>query len=349
MTEHFSPLYSVTILYQNPGRRAIALDHHVYDQLSNMWLRRSSETQPFVMLTVTPARKDYADLGFPLKSRTRSSILPLMADTGCQSCLGGMRLLPRLGITADDLIPVSMKMHAVNGKGINILGAAILRFSCKSPYGEPRETRQITYITENSDKRFLSREACISLGMITAMFPMVGEAISPSYLQLACAGSTDETDIDTHRCDCTRRQKPRPVPTKLPYAAHGENRSKLQEYLLDYYSSTTFNTCEHQLLPMMQGPPLRPMVDPDASPVANNTPVPVPVHWQEEVKAGLDRDVRLSVIEPVPVGDPVTYCHRMVICAKTDGTPMRTVDMQSLNANATWETHHTQSPFLQAR
>ena len=212
MTEHFRPLYSVTILDQNPGRRAIALDHHVYDQLSKMWLRRSSEPQPYVMLTVTPVREDYADLGFPLKLRTRSNILPSMADTRCQSCLGGMRFLPRFGMTADDLIPVSMKMHAANGKGINIIGAAILRFSGKSPYGEPRETRQITYITDNSDKLFLSREACISLGMITATFPMVGEAMSP---QLSCARSTDETDIDTHGCGCPRRQRPRPVPTNF--------------------------------------------------------------------------------------------------------------------------------------
>ena len=55
------------------------------------------------------------------------------------------------------------------------------------------------------------------------------------------------------------------------------------------------------------------------------------------------------MIEPVPVGDPVTYCHRMVICAKKDGKPSRTVDMQSLNTNATREIHHTQSPFHQAR
>ena len=59
--------------------------------------------------------------------------------------------------------------------------------------------------------------------------------------------------------------------------------------------------------------------------------------------------MRLGVIEPVPVGDPVTYCHRMVICAKKDGKPRRTVDTRSLNANATRETHHTQSPFHQAR
>ena len=106
---------------------------------------------------------------------------------------------------------------------------------------------------------------------------------------------------------------------------------------------------------MMQGPPLRLKVDPDAAPVAHHTPVPVPVHWQEVVKAGLDRDVRHDVIESVHVGDPVndrgevTYCHRMVICAKKDEKPRRTVDMQSLNANAPRETHHTQSPFHHAR
>ena len=57
VTEHFSSLYSVTILDQNPGRRAIAVDHHVYEQLSKMWLRRTSEPQPYTMLTVTQSGK----------------------------------------------------------------------------------------------------------------------------------------------------------------------------------------------------------------------------------------------------------------------------------------------------
>jgi len=66
-------------------------------------------------------------------------------------------------------------------------------------------------------------------------------------------------------------------------------------------------------------------------------------------KAGLDRDVRLWVLEPVPVGEPVTWCHRMVICTKKNGKPRKTIDFQSLNSYTTWETHHTQSPFHQAR
>ena len=121
----------------------------------------------------------------------------------------------------------------------------------------------------------------------------------------------------------TRRRLPPPPPTKLPFPATEENRGKLLQYLAEYYKSSTFNTYEHQRLPLMEGPPLKLMVNPDAEPVAHHSPIPVPLHWQEDVKAGLDRDVRLG--------------------------PRRTIDFQPLNVHATRETHHTQSPFHQAR
>ena len=38
----------------------------------------------------------------------------------------------------------------------------------------------------------------------------------------------------------------------------------------------------------------------------------------------------------------------MVVCAKKNGTPRRTVDFQALNTHAVRETHHTQSPVDQA-
>ena len=99
----------------------------------------------------------------------------------------------------------------------------------------------------------------------------------------------------------------------------------------------------------MDVPPLHLMVDSNALPVAHHVPIPIPIHWQEQVKVGLDRDVKLGVLEPVPIGEPVTWCHRMVVCPKKDGTPCRTVDLQSLNKHAVRETHHTQAPFHQAR
>ena len=90
------------------------------------------------------------------------------------------------------------------------------------------------------------------------------------------------------------------------------------------------------------------MIDPSATPTAQHSPIPVPLHWQEEVKAGLDRDVRLGVIEQVPVGDPVTWCHRMVICVKKNGSLRRTIDFQPLNAmpqgRPTTRSHHFTRP-----
>ena len=66
-----------------------------------------------------------------------------------------------------------------------------------------------------------------------------------------CASSCEnETALD---CDC---------PTSLPCPATEENVMQFKQYLLDYYRSSTFNTCEHQPLPMMEGPPMHLMIDP---------------------------------------------------------------------------------------
>ena len=100
---------------------------------------------------------------------------------------------------------------------------------------------------------------------------------------------------------------------------------------------------------MMAGPPLALSIDPTAIPKPCHTPISVPVHWQEEAKRGLDRDVRLGVLEKVPLGTPVTWCHRMVVCTKKNGSLRRTIDLQPLNKHATRETHHCPSPFHQAR
>eukprot|EP00794_Sanderia_malayensis_P008294 gene8294-9178_t len=271
--------------------------------------------------------------------------LPAMADTGCQSCLASLSIIRRLSLSEADLIPVTTRMHAANNSGIRILGAIVVRFTGTTAPGRNLETRQIVYVTKDSDRLFLSRETCKDLGIISERFPTVGEALFAQSNSLV-----DHTSRPTKPCDCPLRQQPPPKPAAPPFPATEANRERLQDWLLDYYKSSTFNTCEHQRLPLMDSVPMRLMVNhPDANPVAHHTPTPVPLHWQEEVKAGLDQDVALGVLEPVPVGAPVTWCHRMVVCPKKNGKPRCTVDFQPLNLHATHETHHTQSPFHQAR
>ena len=343
--EHENAIFdSLCTVTMRCGKKGVVLDHHLYRESSDTWVKEPSQPQPYTKLLVRVQREDYEQFGFIPQVNQRAITVHAMADTGCQSCLVGINTIHQLGLRKHKLIPVKMKMRAADNNNINILGAAILRFSGQDEAGNVVETRQLTYVTDTSDRLFLSKEACIALRMITDRFPTVGEVPQDQCNTLSIADRPPQNE-----CVCPKRTPPPPRPKEPPVPATEENREKLEKYLLQYYSSSTFNTCEHQPLPMMEGPPMKLMIDPKAEPIAHHSPIPVPIHWQEEVKAGLDRDVRLGVIEPVPIGEPVTWCHRMVICAKKNGKPRRTIDFQPLNTHATRETHHTQSPFHQAR
>ena len=150
-------------------------------------------------------------------------------------------------------------MYAANNHGIKILGAVILRVSGPSKSGKVLETRQITYVTNDSNKIFLSRVACTEQGLITESFPTVGEAAE----QLRTISPLQQTPISTAQnnttipCNCPRRHLPPPKPTQMSLPATEANRARLENWLLDYYHSSTFNTCEHQPLPLMEGEQMR--------------------------------------------------------------------------------------------
>ena len=103
------------------------------------------------------------------------------------------------------------------------------------------QTRQIVYVTDSTDKIYLSREGCVALGLISKDFPTIGEVKSIST---------------SKECDCPERQPPPQRPTTIPFSSTEENKDRLMQWLVDRYSSSTFNTCEHQPLPMMDVPPL---------------------------------------------------------------------------------------------
>ena len=98
---------------------------------------------------------------------------------------------------------------------------------------------------------------------------------------------------------------------------------------------------------MMEGPPLHLMISTDAKSITHHTPVPVPVHWQEEVEADLDR----CATKCIGTGTYRRTCHMVSqdgsLCQKY-GKPRHTIDLQILNVHASRETHHTMSPLHQA-
>ena len=146
-----------------------------------------------------------------------------MVDTGCQSCLAGVNILHPLGLTEDDLIPVTMKMHAANNNRMTILGATVLRFSGKSETDEIINTCQIVYITDSCSKIFLGREACVTLGIISSSFQTIGEATN---------GIDDST-----LCCCPQRE----LPPQLARNCHSQQ--PLQT--LGNYGTFYLNTINH--------------------------------------------------------------------------------------------------------
>ena len=93
------------------------------------------------------------------------------------------------------------------------------------------------------------------------------------------------------------RQLPPPPPKYKP----GAKVHELKAIILKHYAASTFNRFTSQPLPKMEGEYLSITTRPDATPVAVNKPYRVPKHWQDQVREGLENDVRMGIIEEVPV------------------------------------------------
>ena len=141
----------------------------------------------------------------------------------------------------------------------------------------------------------------------------------------------------------TLRPAPPARPAKLPYPPTTENIPKLEQYIKNIFSVTVFNNLPP--FPALSGPAAKIYLKENAIPAARRTPMPIPHHWKAEVKAGLDRDIKQGIIDPVSIETPVTWCSPMVVASKPDRTPCCAIDFQKLNAQCLRETHHTAPPF----
>ena len=98
---------------QKRERKTITLHHHVFSN-GGGWQQRRSLPQPTVSLTAYACKEDYEHFGMPLSSYPRGGQVTAIVDTGCQSCLIGLKMVYRLGFKRADLLPVEHKMSAAN-------------------------------------------------------------------------------------------------------------------------------------------------------------------------------------------------------------------------------------------
>ena len=94
--------------------------------------------------------------------------------------------------------------------------------------------------------------------------------------------------------------------------------------------------------------PLNLEVDSSVKPTVVHKPTQVPLHFMEEVREGLEKDVCFGFLEKVPENTAITWCSRMCVVTKKNGLPCHTVDFHAVNNAAPRQMHPVFSPFLQA-
>ena len=324
-------LSQLAIIQETPS-----IDHHIFE---NKWISRPSKPHPTIEAEINPLPEEHAQLGNEIPtSILKSTTITMIADSGCQSSIIPLDTAQAMGYKTKDIMPVNLNMRGAISEDLGVEGGIIVQICVRDIEGQPRTCKQLVYLSEKIKKAFLCREALEQLAILPPNFPDI---------------NTDHTmnmsiEPSENICSCPKREpNPPPKPTCLPTDIDNkeEDIPALKQWLLEYYGSSTFNVCEHQPLPMMTGEPLQLYTNPNAKPVAVHKPATVPKHWQDKVFADLERDVTLGVLEKVEPNTPVTWCSRMVVTAKADGTPRRTVDLQPLNKQSVRQTHHVSAPF----
>ena len=253
-------------------------------------------------------------------------------DTGANICLIGPQQLRLLKVPISKISACKNKISVAGGSSIVATGWFKAAFRL---HGKTSE--QIVYLSNCAKRFFLSRQTCIDLDIVPSSFPFPPSPHPPSN--------------DNPKNSVAAIEEARTIPLRpstIPFIPSQENIHLLRKYLIDSFSKSTFNRAKP--FPKLSTPPGHIHLKSGyIIPIPAYWPSTVAEHWAEEVKASIDRDVERGILMRVPMNEPTIWCARMVVVAKKDGRPRRTVDFQQLNAQCLREPNHGESPFHTAR
>ena len=257
--------------------------------------------------------------------------LQVIADTGAQVCVAGIAQMKKLQIQPRNLQPPAHELKHVGGGQLNVLGSVTLQIQHNSI-----QVNTVVHFVDGIENMYLSIETCKSLGIISDNFP---------FSNLAQSGREISSTVKQSPSDSLDNGGAIPPrPETLPFIPVESNASLFEKWLLEKFGSSAFNT-KADVLPVMSGEPHKIHLKEGYTPFAAHSPIPVPHHWKDQVKAQLDRDEQLGIIQKVPVGEASELCMRMVVVAKADGSPRRTIDFKPINKYCAREAHYTPTPF----
>ena len=134
------------------------------------------------------------------------------------------------------------------------------------------------------------------------------------------------------------------TPHHRRFAARQLSASQVSMLKHQIFSAGEWRRTSGPMMPTMTGPPMEIHIDESATPLACHTAALIPIHWQDKVHQDILRDEALRVTDVCLMANPATWCHRMVVTRKHDGSPRRNVDLSPLNRYCKRETFAAISP-----
>ncbi len=150
-----------------------------------IWITGPVESHGRVQLSVSICEDAYEILDPPrVPPRSSTKVVSVLADTGAQMCVTGIRVALQLGLKSRDLVPCSLKINGANNSGLEILGAMFVTLS-----KDGWTTKQMVYVARGVAEFYMSKEACRELGTIGDEFPSVGSSVEPGSRRMGSSSA----------------------------------------------------------------------------------------------------------------------------------------------------------------
>ena len=175
---------------------------------SGKWKVKSAKPHPKITVNVEICQDGYKQIGaaVPRGSHQHSVTCSSLPDTGSQIVVAGPDLLKKLNVSKHELFNVSANIQTGDCKRLQLIGGLIISISAMGPDGNQRISNHMCYIGEKIETLFLSRNACINLGIISKTFPSIEYEAStlqqrvlhqPASQQMMGTPGTQWKEIDT--------------------------------------------------------------------------------------------------------------------------------------------------------
>ena len=217
----------------------ILIPNMEWDHAKDRFTEQRPKPLPTLRVQITPLPSAHNSFHCSLPRSSKPGQVTAVADTGAQTCASGPAILEHLGIERRHLVPTSHRIQGVTQSNLNIWGVLLAKITVGNV-----STNQVIYICENARGLYLSESALRGLGCISPSFP------KNSTSSCSTLSSSQE------KCSCPRRSPTPKRPSQIPVTPSEVNVKKLEEWILEYYKSSAFNTCEHQPLPQMTADPI---------------------------------------------------------------------------------------------